>query len=107
MKPRDKRQSRKSSTVTAMEDNFWGQIAAFFSCSPAGEVIKNSFGNKWTNDALCFMLDATHGHIVGKVMRQSRWQSGINTYDIAWECTALGETQVDSSFIRDACIAGC
>jgi hypothetical protein len=70
-------------------------------------VIKNSFGNKWTNDALCFMLDATHGHIVGKVMRQSRRQSGINTYDIAWECTALGETQVNYSFIRDACIAGC
>jgi len=72
-KPRGKRQSWKSSTVTAMEDNFLGQIAAFFSCSLAGEVIKNSFGNKWTNDALCFTLDATHGHIVGKVMRQSRW----------------------------------
>jgi len=71
-KPRAKRQSRKSSTVTAVEDNYLGQIAALFLCSPAGEVIKNSFGNKWTNDALCFTLDATHGHTVGKVMRQSR-----------------------------------
>jgi len=29
-KPRGKQQSRKSSTATAMEDNFLGQIAAFF-----------------------------------------------------------------------------
>lgn len=90
-----------------MEDNFVRQIAAFFSGSPTGEIIKRSFGNKWTNEALCFTLDATCGHIVGKVMSQSRWQSGTNTYDITWECTALGESSVDYSYLHDACIASC
>jgi len=28
-------------------------------------------------------------------------------YDIAWECSALGETEIDAAFVSDACIAGC
>jgi len=53
-------------------DEFVGQVAPFFSASPGGEVIRKSFGKKWTDDALCLTLDSTQGHIVGKVMRKSR-----------------------------------
>jgi len=96
---------KKSNAVNEPVDDYVGHVAAFFMASPGADALVKSFGKKWTTDAICFTLDSSHGHIIGKVLRHSKNRGSIS-YDVAWECSTFGESLVNVTLVRDACIAG-
>jgi Transposase IS4 len=95
--------------TASTNDPFVGQVIGFYCNSPVGQMIIQSFGRIWTDEARNSLLDKDHGHIVGTVMRLTRGKSKgtqLKSYDVAWEHTALGETAVDSTYLLDACQIG-
>jgi hypothetical protein len=69
-----------------------------------------SFGKKFSLDAICMELNADHGRIVGVIMRKSkvvgRRSATSDSYDVAWEFSALGETSLPGVVLVNASIAG-
>ena len=85
----------------------------FYLDSPIGQMLKLSFGKKWTDQAVCYILNKEHRHLLGTVMRkvpQPKKKKGSQPeqqYEIAWEFTALGESAVGSSHLIGGGIVGC
>ncbi len=68
------------------DDPFLGQVIGFYCNSPVGEMIMQSFGRHWTDEARNSLLEKEHGHIVGTVMRLTKGKSkGMQqkSYDVA------------------------
>jgi hypothetical protein len=68
------------------------------------------FGNKFTFQAVCMELNTEYEHLVGFVMRKSKVSGRRGTisdsYDVAWEFSALGESSLPSVVLVNASIAG-
>jgi hypothetical protein len=67
---------------------------------------------KGTDDAIYYLANKMHGHIVGVVMRKvirckSKTGRDIDQYEIAWEYTSLGESTVSGTHLSAASIVGC
>jgi hypothetical protein len=50
-------------------DGFVGKLVGFYLDSPLGQSLKQSFGKKWSDLAMCYDLNKEHGHLMGMVMR--------------------------------------
>ncbi len=88
------------------KDAFVGKSVAFGVSSDAGKELIIEFGKKWKADAICYHLDSSNGHIVGTIVRKSRGlgkkKNDEITYDVVWEFSSLGESNVPFSFLLDA-----
>lgn len=102
-----KARKRASQRSSQQSYEFVGQVAAFSCASPAGEMLNRSFGKKWIKEAICYSLEKSQGHIIGSVTWLSKGKSDTRRYDVAWECSALGESAIVVTFISDTCVAGC
>jgi hypothetical protein len=92
---------------------FVGKLVGFYLDSPLGQSLKQSFGKKWSDLAMCYDLNKEHGHLMGTVMRMvslgKRKASSplLDQYEIAWEFTSLGESVIQGTHLSAACIVGC
>jgi len=88
------------------KDPFVGKSVAFGVSSDAGKELITEFGKKWIADAICYHLDSSNGHIVGTIVRKSRGlgkkKNDEITYDVVWEFSSLGESNVPFSLLLDA-----
>ncbi len=84
---------------------FVGKAVAFSRNSEFAKQLINELGKKWVEEAVCYHLDAKVEHLVGTVMRKSRGvgknQRNQINYDVVWEFSSLGETNVPYSYLLD------
>ncbi len=97
--------------VADVHDNeFVGKLVAFNCHTKYSKELIASFGKKFTLDAICMELNTDHGHVVGVVMRKSKVSGRrgaiSDSYNAAWEFSALGETSLPSVVLVNASIAG-
>ena len=101
-----------ASTAASTTDELIGKLVGFYLDSPMGQSLKVSFGKKWSDQAVCFLLNEEHGHLVGTVMRavgqSSKKKKSVleEQYEIAWEFTALGQSTVDARHVIGAVLVG-
>ncbi len=106
--------AKKSASVALNDSNvdpFIGQIVGFYCASDIGKKIIESFGDQWTEAAICKQLSKEHGHVIGKVTRKSKAEgrkksTATQCYDVAWEYTNLGESSVSTAYLLDASHVG-
>jgi hypothetical protein len=55
---------------THKSDDFIGKLVVFYLDSSVVVELKSSFGQKWTDDAICYLANKMHGHRVGIVIRK-------------------------------------
>jgi len=90
-----------------------GKLVGFYFDSPFGQSLKQSFGKKWSDLAMCYDLSKEHGHLMGMDMRmvslgKRKASSPLqDQYEIAWEFTSLGESLIQGTHLSAACIVGC
>jgi hypothetical protein len=90
-----------------------GKLVGFYLDSPLGKSLKQFFGKKWSDLAMCYDLNKEHGHLMGTGMRMvslgKRKASSplLDQYEIAWEFTSLGESLIQGTHLSAACIVGC
>jgi hypothetical protein len=69
-----------------------------------------SFGNKFTLETVCMEQNTEYGNLVGVIMRKSKVSGRRGTisdsYDVAWDFSALGESSLPSVVLVNASIAG-
>jgi predicted metalloprotease len=64
--------------------------------SPYGKELKSSFGRKWSDEAVSYVVNKEYGHLVGTVMRKvdkrkrKATYGSLDDYEVAWEYTSLG-----------------
>jgi hypothetical protein len=94
-------------------NEFIGKLVAFFLDSPYGKELKSSFGWKWSDEVVSYVVNKEYDHLVGTVMRKvDKWKrkstdGGSDHYEVAWEYTSLGESIVEDSYLSSAVIVGC
>jgi hypothetical protein len=92
------------------DDEFISKLVAFNCNTNYCKELIASFGKKFSLDAICTELNADHGHIVGVIMRKSkvvgRRIATSDSYDVAWEFSALGESSLPGVVLVNASIAG-
>jgi hypothetical protein len=92
------------------DDEFIGKLVAFNCNTNYCKELIASFGKKFSLHAICTELNADHGHIVGVIMRKSKFGgrrgATSDSYDVAWEFSALGESSLPSVVLVNASIAG-
>ena len=110
---RQKSSARGAALASGHSDEFVGKLVAFFLDSPYGKELKSSFGRKWSDEAISYLANKEHGHLVGTVMRKvvqrkrKSTDGGSEVYEVAWEYTSLGESIVEDSYLSSAVIVGC
>jgi hypothetical protein len=86
-------------------DPFVGKPVAFTCNSEFGKILIKEFGKKWVDEAVCYHLDPKVGHLVGTVMRKSRGLGRNHgkqiNYDVVWEFSHLGETNVPYCYLLE------
>ncbi len=85
-------------------DPFVGKTVAFGCNTAVGSSIIGQLGKKYDNRGVCYDLDST-GHIVGTAshmnkMAKSKKQVATN-YNIVWEFTAFGESDLAGFLLID------
>jgi len=75
-------------------DPFIGKAVAFGMQSNFGLKLSCDLKDTFCPEAICYHLDKKHGHIV------ARKANPIN-YDVVWEFTTLGESQVSYAYLLD------
>jgi hypothetical protein len=103
--PQRRTRQGKAVAINTTVDPFLGKGVAFRCNSDFGRTLIKEFGKKWVPDAVCYHLDGKAGHVVFTVMRKSRGlgkRKGNKTnYDVVWEFSALGETNVPYSYFLE------
>jgi hypothetical protein len=62
----------KQTMTRKNEDPFIDRLVAFSCASWLGATLITAFGDSWFEEARCKLVDKQNGHIVGKVMRQTK-----------------------------------
>jgi len=95
-KPSAKGRGRKSCARGAVlgsgqSNEFIGKLVAFFLGSPYGKELKSSFGRKWSDEAVSYLVNKEYGHLVGTDMQKvDKWKhkatdGSLDDYEVAWE----------------------
>jgi hypothetical protein len=95
----------KAKASSTLADPFVDKAVAFRCNSEFGKQLIKEFRKKWVEEAVCYHLDTKVGHLVGTVMQKSRGvgknQRYQINYDVVWEFSSLGETNVPYSHLLD------
>jgi len=82
-----------ASTAASTTDELIGKLVGFYLDSPMGQSLKVSFGKKWSDQAVCFLLNEEHGHLVGTVMRAVGQSSKKKSQYLRSSTRLLGNSQ--------------
>ena len=85
-------------------DPFIGKKVAFRCDSEVVQQVKTALKDKFDKKGIRFDVEPSFGHILGTVMRLNRPTKGckINTYNVVWEYTAYGESDLPMMVLLDA-----
>jgi len=85
-------------------DPFIGKKVAFRCGSEVVQQVKTALKDKFDKKGIRFDVEPSFGHILGTVMRLNRPTKGckINTYNVVWEYTAYGESDLPMMVLLDA-----
>ncbi len=85
-------------------DPFIGKKVAFRCGSEVVQQVKTALKDKFDKKGIRFDVEPLFGHILGTVMRLNRPTKGckINTYNVVWEYTAYGESDLPMMVLLDA-----
>jgi hypothetical protein len=88
------------------EDPFINVAVAFSPNSDlCQQLIRGEWKKKWSTHAVCYHLDKHVGHIVGRIIRKTKCTGRKKTqsvfYDVAWEYSSLGISEVPYKYVLD------
>ncbi len=103
--PTKSKRGAKTKASSTLADPFDGKAIAFRCNGGFGEQLFKEFRKKSVEEAVCYHLDAKVGHLVGTAMWKRKGigkthHNQIN-YDVVWEFSSLGETNVPYSHLLD------
>jgi hypothetical protein len=61
--------SAANTIATSAGDPFVGKLVAFYCPSEIGQLLIDSFGDSWTDDARCYLIRKDSDHIVGSIIQ--------------------------------------
>ena len=79
-----------------VHDPFIGKKVAFGCGSEVMQQVKTTLKDKFDSKGIRFDVEPSFGHILGTVMHLNQPTKGckINTYNVVWEYTAHGESNL-------------
>jgi hypothetical protein len=110
---RNRGSSKRRDESESEGNGFVGKLVGFYLDSPFRQMLKQSFGKKWSDLAMSYDLNKEHGHLMGMVMRMAslgkkKASSPLqDQYEIAWEFSYLGESLILGTHLSAVCTVGC